>query len=753
MSPQTFETQWGGKTLTIEVGKVAGQANGACTVRYGDTVVLGTAVLSERKREGIDFFPLMVDFEEKLSAAGIIKSSRFIKREGRPSDEAILSGRLIDRSIRPLFDDKIRNDVQVIVSSLSVDGENDPDVLGLIAASCALAISNIPWDGPIGGIRVGRIASEENPAGEWVINPTYAAREKSMLDVFVAGTPELVTMIEAGAKEATEEVMEEAIAFAQKHLRGALSLIESVVAAVGKKKKEFTVDLDNNPETAPSEEEKTLTLSRAYLQSRIPVVLFGSPKRTKEERLAAVSTLKADLDAHLEEQQIAKEKRAFALSLIKKFVEEEVTRAITEKETRVDARSLTEIRPLSVEVAILPRTHGSALFSRGETQALSTVTLGSPGDVQLLEGIEGSSKKHYMHHYNFPPYSVGETSPMRGPGRREIGHGALAEKALVPVLPPKDEFPYTIRIVSDVMSSNGSSSMASTCGSTLALMDAGVPIKKPVAGIAMGLATGKDGAYKILTDLQDLEDGKGGMDFKIAGTRDGITAIQMDTKTHGLTPEIIKKTLVQARQGRLQILDAMTVAIAAPRAELSQYAPRVETMHIDPEKIRVVIGPGGKMINEIIDKTGVDIDLEDDGTVFITSTSAEGMAKAKKWIEELTHVVKAGEVYDGKVTRLMDFGAFVEILPGQEGLVHISEMAWGHTNRVEDAVKVGDAVKVQVKEIDDMGRTNLSMRALMPKPEGFVEQPHSGFRGGDRPFRGGGRPHGGGGGRRPPRRF
>lgn len=708
---QTFSTQWGGRTLTIEVGKYAAQASGACTVRYGDTVVLATTVISETKREGIDFFPLVVDYEEKLYAAGKIKSSRFMKREGRPSDEAILTSRLIDRSIRPLFDNRMRNDVQVITTVLSVDMENDSDIPALIGASCALMISEIPWDGPIGAIRIGRIPSED-PAreAEWVINPTFAAREKSVLDLVVSGSPDRVLMLEAGASQVPEEVMEEAILFGQKHLREVTALISEVREKVGRAKRPVLSITTDEERRAADEERLLLENAQAFVLPKIRERFFGAPRASKDERRAAREALEEELEAHLVSKNIGKDKRAAALNAIYDFIEAEVTRAILDEDRRVDGRGLDEIRPLVVEVGLLPRTHGSGHFARGETQILSTVTLGAPSLEQTIEGMEVSGKKHYMHHYNFPPFAVGEVAPLRGPGRREIGHGALAERAVTPVLPKREGFPYTIRVVSEVLSSNGSSSMASTCGSTLALMDAGVPIAAPVSGIAMGLASDSSGRWKILTDLQDLEDGKGGMDFKIGGTRAGITAIQMDTKTKGLTADMIRETLIRARAARLKLLDAMERVIPASRAELSPYAPRIVSLQISPDRIRDVIGPGGKVINEIIAKTGVEIDIEQTGLVMITSVSAEAAAKALEWVKNLTREVKPGEVFQGKVTRILDFGAFVEILPKQEGLVHISELAPFHVRAVYDVVNVGDVIPVVVMEIDEMGRINLSLK-------------------------------------------
>ena len=695
-----FSAQIGGKELIITTGKFAGQTNGACTVQYGDTVVLATVCLSSSIREGIDYFPLMVDFDEKLYAAGKIKGSRFIKREGRASDEAVLSGRIIDRSIRPLFPQEIKNDVQVVTSILSFDNENDADVIGLIAASCALSISDIPWHGPIASARVGQIN------GEWVLNPSYEARQKSDLDLFVAANKEKVVMIEAGANEVDEQIIFEAIKFAQKHIIKTIKLIEEVVTKVGLEKISVT------PET--SEEEQTIQQKirakvDAFMDSQKITDIFNY--KTKEEFNNNIQQTKINLDNLLkEDNEISKDARKKGVALVDKLIEHKMRQLILEKEQRPDGRKLDQIRELSAEIDILPRPHGTGLFQRGETQVLSVVTLGSPSDEQTLDTMEESGKKRYMHHYNFPAFSVGEVAPMRGPGRREIGHGALAEKALVPMIPSKENFPYTIRVVSEVLSSNGSSSQASICGSSLSLMAAGVPIKNPVAGIAMGLITDETNEknYKILTDIQGLEDHTGDMDFKIAGTTNGITAIQMDTKIKGLSDDIIKDTFAAAKKARLEILKVMTKTIAEPRKELSTYAPRITTLKINPEKIRDVIGPGGKMINKIIEETGVAIDIEDDGTVFVTSTSAEGSDKAIQWIKDITAEAEIGKIYQGKVTRLMDFGAFVEILPGQEGLVHISEMAPFRVGQVSDAVKEGDAVPVKVKEIDSQNRINLT---------------------------------------------
>lgn len=715
MEKKVFEADFAGKKLIIETGQLAQQAGGSCTVRYGDTVVLGTATMGGI-REGVNYFPLSVEYEERLYAAGKIKGSRWIKREGRPTDEAVLTSRLIDRCIRPLFSKEIKNEVQVVTTVLSYDQENDSDFVGLIAASCALAISDIPWGGPLSGVRLGRIN------GEWVLNPTFTAREKSDLDLFVSGMDNKVLMIEAGAEEIPEDVMYDAIEFCVKHLKEPIALINEVVKDVGKPKAEIVKPVESEEET-PEAMKELIEKSSAWIKENVPSIIFDQNLVTKKSRQQALAKAQDELMKYLEEQGIGKDRRKKALPLFSEFAEKEVTRGILAEDKRVDGRSLTQIRSLSAEVGFLPRTHGSGLFNRGETQVLSIVTLGAPGDEQSLDGMEETGKKRYMHHYNFPPYSVGETGRVGSPGRREIGHGALAEKALKPVIPSKEEFPYTIRVVSEVLGSNGSSSMGSTCGSTLALMDAGVPIKKPVAGIAMGVASDEEkGLFKVITDLQDLEDGNGGMDFKIAGTRDGITAIQLDTKTKGLPLSIMKQTLDQGKTARLEILDVMEKAIAAPRAELSPFAPRIVSFKIDTEKIRDVIGPGGKVINKIIEETGVQIDIEQDGSVFVTGVDEAMTTKAVDWIKNIVKVVEVGEVYDGKVSRLFEFGAMVEFLPGQEGMVHISEMAYNRVEKVTDVVNIGDPVKVKVIEIDEKGRINLSMKALLPKPDGYVER-------------------------------
>lgn len=745
VKPKRWSTTWGGRDLTIETGHFAFQAQGSCTVQYGDTVVLATVVKSENTRAGIDYFPLMVDFEEKLYAAGKIKGSRFIKREGRPSDEAILAGRMVDRAIRPLFDDRVRNDVQVVTTILSIDGENDAATTALIAASCAVAISPVRWDGPIAAARVGRVN------GQFVLNvtttelvgkttPAGHIPASSDLDLVVAGTPERLVMVEAGAKEVPESEMLVAMQWGCKELQPVIELIKQVQAEVGVAKEELP-----DPEEVLLVADQVKAETRAWLFAQADTMIFDSVKVSRKERNSMINALKIAAAAHLTEKGFEPAAQEAALKQIKESVCDVISKRILEKEQRLDGRALTHIRPLTVEVDLLPRVHGSAMFMRGDTQVLSVVTLGAPGDVQTLDTMEEEGTKRYMHHYNDAPFTYGEAGPMRGPGRRAIGHGALAERAIEPVLPDQTAFPYAIRVVSEVLGSNGSSSMASTCGSTLSLMAAGVPIKKPVAGIAMGLASDEKSNWKVLTDLQDVEDGKGGMDFKIAGTSDGITAIQMDTKTQGLSWQIVEQTLSQAAVARKEILASMAAVIPAPRSDLSPYAPRIVTIMINPEKIRDVIGPGGKVINKIIADTGVQIDIEQDGRVMVTSNDAEGMKKAVAIIEQLTHDVAAGEMYDGTVVRLEDFGAFVNILPGKDGLVHVSEISWQRVGRPSDVLKMGDKVKVKVKEIDNLGRVNLTMKELLPKPEGYVEyqaRSGSGFPSDKRGFDGPRRPFG-----------
>jgi polyribonucleotide nucleotidyltransferase len=716
ITPVKREIEWGGKTLSVEIGQMAQQTNASALVRYGDTVVLATVVASTSVREGIDYFPLMVEFEERFYAAGKVKGSRFIKREGRPTDAAVLTGRMVDRAIRPLFDDRMRNEVQIVFTVLSFDGENDPDVICLVAAPLVLTISNIPWDGPLAGVRVGRID------GEYVINPTYEQRANSNLDLVLGGTSDRLLMLDAEGHEYPDAQFAEAIEYGQQALQPVLDLIESLRVEIGQEK--INLNASAVVEEEHKLEDEIHAKIREWSLKQLQERFFNTPHASKIGRKLILSDIKRDLEEWLIGEQVGKEKRKVAMDLFENIATGEVTRAIVENEQRVDGRSLTDIRTLVAQVNLLPRTHGSALFSRGETQVLSVVTLASPSSEQIIDSMEEDTKKRYMHHYNFPPFSVGEAGRIGATGRREIGHGALAEKAIEPVLPDKTEYPYTIRVVSEVLGSNGSSSMASTCGSSLALLDAGVPLKRPVAGIAMGLASDGDGKYKILIDLQDLEDGKGGMDFKVAGTSEGITAVQLDTKTKGLTPEIVRETVQQAKEARLQVLEVMNNAISVP-SEMSEFAPRIETLHINPDKIRDLIGPGGKVINEIIDATGVSIDVEQDGTVMVCGPDAKKLADAVERVTMITKEVEVGEIYTGKVVRIVDFGAFVEILPKKDGLVHISELAPYRVNKVEDIVKMDQEVKVKVIEIDDLGRVNLSLKQANP-PEYFPPAPAMG---------------------------
>ncbi|NLY90759.1 MAG: polyribonucleotide nucleotidyltransferase [Firmicutes bacterium] len=689
-----------GRPLIIEIGKVAKQANGAAWVRYGDTVVLVTAVVSPQPREGIDFFPLLVDYEERLYAVGKIPGS-FLRREGRPTESAILAARTIDRPIRPLFPKGFRNDVQVVATVLSVDPDNPTDTTAMIGASIALSISEIPFQGPVAGLHVGRVD------GKFIINPTLKQAEKSDLDIIVAGTKDAIMMVEAGAKEVPEEVILEAILFGHEEIKKLVAFQEEIKAEIGKPPIQVE-PYEPDPEVVAA--------VKAYSADKLKEALRTGEKLEREAR---VDQLKEETHQYLAEQlgeEAYAEKARDISEALDGLIKEEVRRMIVEENIRVDGRALDEIRPISCEVGVLPRAHGSGLFTRGQTQVLSAVTLGRASEEQILDGLNDEDTKRYIHHYNFPAFSVGEVKPVRGPGRREIGHGALAERALAPMIPPEEEFPYTIRVVSEVLESNGSTSQASICGSTLALMDAGVPIKKPVAGVAMGLVKYGD-QIRVLTDIQGLEDHLGDMDFKVAGTREGVTAIQMDMKISGITKEILQQALEQARKGRLFILDKMLEVIDKPRAELSPYAPRMITFEIDPDKIRDVIGPGGKMIRKIIEETGVDIDIEDDGRVFITSVDRAAGEKAKAIIERLTSDVEVGKTYLGKVVRLMNFGAFVEILPGKEGLVHISQLDKDRVAKVEDVVQIGDEILVKVIEIDKLGRINLSRKALLVEQE------------------------------------
>ena len=695
----TFDMQLGGRTLTIETGKLAKQANGAVLVRYGDTVVLVTATASEAPREGVDFFPLTVDYEEKMYAVGKIPGG-FIKREGRPGESAILCSRLIDRPIRPLFPEGFRNDVQIVATVMSVEHDNAPEIAAMIGASCALTVSDIPFLGPIAGVRVGRVD------GEFVINPTVEQREKSDLNLTIAGSRDAVMMVEAGANELPEEVILEAILFGHEEIKKIVAWQDDIQAACGKEKRDVVLF------SVPEELEQAI---REYSTAKLDEAVRNPDKLSRDEHIAEV---KAEaLEHFLELYPDAVKEIPYMLH---KIVKEIVRRMITKEKIRPDGREVEEVRPVSCEVGILPRAHGSGLFTRGQTQILTVTTLGSVGDEQVLDGLGVETEKHYIHQYNFPGYSVGEARPVRGPGRREIGHGALAERALVPVIPSVEEFPYTIRMVSEVLESNGSSSMGSVCGSTLSLMQAGVPIKRPVSGVAMGLV--KDGDdYTILTDIQGMEDALGDMDFKVAGTTEGVTAIQMDIKIKGISREILASALAQAKRGRAFILGKMLECIAEPSAELSPYAPRVTTMQIKTDRIRDVIGPGGKVIKKIIDDTGVLIDIDEDGTVRITATSVEASEKAVAFISEIVREVEVGEVYMGKVVRIMSFGAFIEILPGREGMCHVSQLAAHRVDNVEDVVKVGDQIEVKVTEIDSMGRVNLSHRVLIPGHENDVD--------------------------------
>ena len=702
MTKKTWSKDIAGRTLVVESGWWAKQANGSVTVRYGDTQVLGTAVMSKGLGFARNYFPLMVDYEERYYAAGKIKGSRFIKREGRPSDDAVLTGRVVDRTIRPLFNARMRNDVQVTVTAHSFDGENDPDILAVIAASTALSISDVPWGGPVAAVRVGLID------GEIVINPTRTQLENSTLNLTLAGTKHMVNMLEAGAHEVSDADLARALEAGHKVIAEIATFIEDIQKEVGKEKAEpFLMQLD----------EKTEELIRGVaMVEGIKDAIYGTKKEVAAQTSAVKEKTKETVLAELGDDVPEMFDDAFEL-VFDEVIDDVVHERILEHEKRPDGRKLDEVRPITCEVGVLPRPHGTGVFTRGETQVLTVTTLGAPGDNQIIDTMEVDMKKHYIHHYNFPAYCVGEVRPNRGPSRREIGHGALAEKALRPVIPSREDFPYTVLLVSEVMESNGSSSMASTCGSTLSLMHAGVPITRPVSGIAMGMIAGADGRFKVLSDIQGAEDHYGDMDLKVAGTEKGITALQMDVKLDGVTLEMLTAAIAQANEGRAHILRIMLETIPEPNKELSPYAPRIITMKIDPEKIRDVIGKGGETINKIIDETGATIDIEDDGMVFITAADAEGGEKAREWIHNLTRTVEVGEILTGKVVRIMDFGAFVEILPGQDGLVHISELDHKRVDKVTDVVNVGDEVTVQVKEIDKMGRINLSMKALMPRPE------------------------------------
>ncbi len=679
------------KRLSIETGRVAEQANGAVILRQGDTVVLSTAVMAKEPREGIDWFPLTCDYEEKLYAAGKIPGA-FMRREGRPSETAILASRLTDRPLRPLFPEGFRLDVQVVSTVLSVDQENDPTILSINGASTALVISDIPFGGPVGAVRMGLLD------GKIMVNPPLSRMGESELDLVVAGTADAILMVEAGAKGVTEQTVLDALEMAHEAIKGICAAQVELQQQVGREKREWV------PVPYPPQ---MIEIVGEYLALRLDQVLYKEDKATRETyvdelRSKTVFELGERFPEHVE----------ILGKLFDKALKDRVRQRIVEEGVRIDGRGLKDVRNITVEVGVLPRTHGSGLFTRGQTQALTIATLGSMSDQQKLDGLTAEEFKRYMHHYNFPPFSVGEARPLRGPGRREIGHGALAERALLAVIPPVEEWPYTMRLVSEILSSNGSTSMASVCGSTLALMDAGVPIKSPVAGIAMGLVT-REGKFAVLTDIQGVEDNLGDMDFKVAGTRDGITALQMDIKIKGLTHEIFAQALEQAREARLFVLEKMLAVLPRPRSEMSAYAPRITTILINPDKIRDIIGPGGKMIRKITEETGAQIDVEDDGRVFIAAVDQEGGKRAIDWIKGLTDEVEVGKIYKGKVVRIMPFGAFVEVLPNQDGLVHISKLTDHRVERVEEVANVGDEIVVKAVEVDSQGRLNLSRQAAI----------------------------------------
>jgi polyribonucleotide nucleotidyltransferase len=685
-----------GRRLSIETGRVAEQANGAVILRQGDSVVLSTAVMSKEPRVGVDFFPLTCDYEEKLYAVGKIPGA-FMRREGRPSETAILASRLTDRPLRPLFPDGFRLDIQVVSTVLSVDQENDPTILSINGASTALVISDIPWAGPVGAVKMGFID------GALVVNPPMSRMEETDLDLTVAGTSDAILMVEAGAKGVTEQTVVEALAMAHEAIKQLCAAQNELQKQIGKAKLEYT---------PPSYPEQIVEVVSEYLALRLDQAAFGPDKAAREAstdelRRKTIAELGDRFPDHVE----------ILGKLFDKKLKDRVRERIVDEGVRIDGRGLKDVREITVEVGVLPRTHGSGLFTRGQTQALTIATLGSMSDQQKLDGLGVEEFKRYMHHYNFPPFSVGEARPLRGPGRREIGHGALAERALLAVIPSVDEWPYTMRLVSEILSSNGSTSMASVCGSTLSLMDAGVPIKAPVAGIAMGLVT-REGKFAVLTDIQGVEDNLGDMDFKVAGTKDGITALQMDIKIKGLPHEVLAQALDQARDARLLVLDKMLAVLPQPRAELSPYAPRITTIHINPDKIRDIIGPGGKMIRKITEETGAQIDVEDDGRVFIAAVDQEGGKRAIDWIKGLTDEVEVGRIYQGKVVRIMPFGAFVEVLPNQDGLVHISKLTDHRVERVEEVVNVGDEIVVKAVEIDSQGRLNLSRQAAIEELTG-----------------------------------
>ncbi|HVC78532.1 MAG TPA: polyribonucleotide nucleotidyltransferase [Candidatus Micrarchaeaceae archaeon] len=691
MAIVTKNVEVAGRRLSIETGRVAEQANGAVVLRQGDSVVLSTAVMSKEPRMGVDFFPLTCDYEEKLYAVGKIPGA-FMRREGRPSETAILASRLTDRPLRPLFPDMFRLDIQVVSTVLSADQENDPTILSINGASTALTISDIPWAGPVGAVRMGFLD------GALVVNPPSSRMADSDLDLVVAGTADAILMVEAGAKGVTEKTVVDALQMAHEAIKQLCAAQVELQQQIGKPKYQYT---------PPSYPEQVVEVVSEYLALRLDQAAFGPDKAARE---ASTDELRKKTIAELGER--FPEHVDILGKLFDKKLKDRVRERIVDEGVRIDGRGLKDVREITVEVGVLPRTHGSGLFTRGQTQALTIATLGSMSDKQKLDGLGLEEFKRYMHHYNFPPFSVGEARPLRGPGRREIGHGALAERALLAVIPSVEEWPYTMRLVSEILSSNGSTSMASVCGSTLSLMDAGVPIKAPVAGIAMGLVT-REGKFAVLTDIQGVEDNLGDMDFKVAGTKDGITALQMDIKIKGLPHEILAQALEQAREARLFVLDKMLAVIPAPRAELSQYAPRITTIHINPDKIRDIIGPGGKMIRKITEETGAQIDVEDDGSVFIAAADRDAGQRAIDWIKGLTDEIEVGKIYKGKVVRIMPFGAFVEVLPNQDGLVHISKLTDHRVERVEEVANVGDEIVVKATEVDSQGRLNLSRQAAI----------------------------------------
>ena len=688
---KSFRMELAGRPLIVETGKMAKQASGAVLVRYGETVVLVTSTASKEAREGMDFFPLTVDYEEKMYAVGKMPGG-FLRREGRPGNSAILNARLIDRPIRPLFDKRCRNDIHVMATVLSVDYDNAPELCGMLGASASLGISDIPWDGPIAGVRVGRID------GQFVINPTQEQLKVSTLNITVAGSKTAILMVEGGAQEAPEEDVLDAIMFGHKTIKELVAFQKKIIEEVGKPKRTLIF---------PEIPEEIKTAIYAYAERPLKEAIFNPDKLTREAHMEEV---RKEAEAHFKE--IYPENGSDIAECLNHLTKEIVRHMISVDKIRPDGRALDEIRPISCEVGLLPRVHGSALFTRGQTQALTITTLAPMSETQIIDDLTQETEKRYIHQYNFPSYSVGETKSSRGPGRREIGHGALAERALIPVIPTVEEFPYAIRVVSEILESNGSSSQASVCGSTMSLMNAGVPIKAPVAGIAMGLVNEGE-HFTVLTDIQGMEDALGDMDFKVAGTAKGITAIQMDIKIHGLSREILLAALQQAQKGRMFILGKMAECIDKPAEHLSPYAPKIITLTIPVDRIRDVIGSGGKIINKIISETGVKMDVEEDGHVYIATPDEEAAQRAKKWVEELTHEVQVGETYLGKVTRLMKFGVFVEILPGKEGMVHVSQLATRRVEKPEDVVHEGDEIMVKVTEIDDKGRINLSRKVLL----------------------------------------